>query len=490
MFDAGKHRNGDDHQHSLDRLLGRLEAVAPNGTGWMARCPAHDDRNPSLSVTLGQNGGGLLHCFAGCTTDSVLAKLNLSMSDLMPAGDGVEVEGRSDRRRKIYPTPAAAAQAVARAAKQVVVADWQYKDALGEHAFSVYRLEPHGGGDKTFRPVSPCKGGWRLGDPPGQLPLYQLPTLLDADGRVFVVEGEKCADAVRELGLIATTSAHGSKCAKKADWSPLAGLDVIALPDHDEPGRAYASNVADQLLASDPATRVCIGELDGLSEGEDVVEWIAARRNAGASDSKIASELEGIAEQATPIRLTDTISHNPPDGETGRPNLVIGTDEIPVVDAALDALSRNARGLIYQRSGGLVQIARIPRDSRSGGIRRSVGTPLIRSLEHARLQELISLAAIWEWRNAKGDLIKCRPPEWIGRRILARPEWPFEQLDAITEVPILRPDGSVLAQAGYDSHLRTFFDPCGVGCSWSSAAGARRDRSRCRLRRGPTRSRA
>ncbi len=52
----------------------------------VARCPGHDDRNPSLSVGIGADGRALIHCFAGCETEAVLAALELRWADLFPAG--------------------------------------------------------------------------------------------------------------------------------------------------------------------------------------------------------------------------------------------------------------------------------------------------------------------------------------------------------------------------------------------------------------------
>jgi hypothetical protein len=65
-----------------DRLLSRLDGVRRVGhNGWIARCPAHDDRNPSLSIT--ENEDKLLvHCKAECPTEEVLAAVGLMMSDL------------------------------------------------------------------------------------------------------------------------------------------------------------------------------------------------------------------------------------------------------------------------------------------------------------------------------------------------------------------------------------------------------------------------
>lgn len=66
----------------IDDILERLDKVKKAGKGYQARCPAHDDNGPSLSVREGDDGRVLLHCFAGCTTPDVVAAIGLSMSDL------------------------------------------------------------------------------------------------------------------------------------------------------------------------------------------------------------------------------------------------------------------------------------------------------------------------------------------------------------------------------------------------------------------------
>ena len=64
--------------------LGDLERVKRNGAGWTARCPAHEDRTPSLSIREGDDGRILIRCHAGCTADKVCAALGLRLSDLFP----------------------------------------------------------------------------------------------------------------------------------------------------------------------------------------------------------------------------------------------------------------------------------------------------------------------------------------------------------------------------------------------------------------------
>ena len=66
---------------SLERILERLRGVRHSGGGWIARCPAHADRSPSLSVRE-QNGRILLHCFAGCPVEAVCTALGIETKDL------------------------------------------------------------------------------------------------------------------------------------------------------------------------------------------------------------------------------------------------------------------------------------------------------------------------------------------------------------------------------------------------------------------------
>jgi len=68
----------------VDALLSRLEGVRGRNGAWSARCPAHADRSPSLSVKALDDGRILMHCFGGCGTDAVLGALGLAMTDLFP----------------------------------------------------------------------------------------------------------------------------------------------------------------------------------------------------------------------------------------------------------------------------------------------------------------------------------------------------------------------------------------------------------------------
>ena len=64
-----------------NEILLRLHAQR-NGTGWSAHCPAHEDRNASLSISEGRDGRTLIYCHAGCTPEQIVAAMGLKMADL------------------------------------------------------------------------------------------------------------------------------------------------------------------------------------------------------------------------------------------------------------------------------------------------------------------------------------------------------------------------------------------------------------------------
>jgi hypothetical protein len=70
---------------AADRLLGALNKVKPTGPGrWLACCPAHEDKRPSLSIRELDDGRLLLHCWASCEASAVLAAVGLEFADLFP----------------------------------------------------------------------------------------------------------------------------------------------------------------------------------------------------------------------------------------------------------------------------------------------------------------------------------------------------------------------------------------------------------------------
>jgi putative DNA primase/helicase len=119
------------------------------------------------------------------------------------------------------------------------VAKWCYKDAEGRVIGWIGRFTKSDGGKEVMpmtwgRNIETQEEKWCWLSFPKPRPLYGLPLLkAKPDARVIIVEGEKCADALRERGLLVITWPGGGKAVHHADWTPLAGRKVTIWPDRD-----------------------------------------------------------------------------------------------------------------------------------------------------------------------------------------------------------------------------------------------------------------
>lgn len=286
----------------VDLVLQRLREAGcdpkKNGNGWKAQCPAHDDRAPSLSLATGDDGRALLCCHAGCDTGAIVTSLGITVAQLMPESD--RKPAKKPERDDSFPTADAAITALCKKLGEPA-ARWTYVDAIGDTVGVIVRWN-RADGAKEIRPVSKNDAGrWIIGAMPEPRPIYKLAELGDAS-RVFVVEGEKCADSLRAMEFVATTSAGGSKAPHKTDWTPLAGKDVVILPDNDDPGRKYAKAVRAKLTALTPPATVRLVALPRLGDGGDVADFIATMRQAGRDDDAIRAAIEAITESAQPAK--------------------------------------------------------------------------------------------------------------------------------------------------------------------------------------------
>ncbi|MEN6405432.1 MAG: hypothetical protein ABFC77_03070 [Thermoguttaceae bacterium] len=169
-----------------ERILSKLPDAKKTAKGWSARCPAHEDRRASLSISEGDNGGAVLYCHAGCEPAAVVAALGLTLADLMPASK--VTAGKTSGKPRI-------------------VASYDYRDEAGELLFQVVRYEP-----KDFRQRQPKLGGrWNWSVKGVRTIPYRLPELLaDPTRPVFVAEGEKDVDNLARIRVLATSNAGGA----------------------------------------------------------------------------------------------------------------------------------------------------------------------------------------------------------------------------------------------------------------------------------------
>lgn len=232
-------------------ILHLLSNVKKSGDGWTARCPTHDDKHNSLSITEGRDGNLLLYCHAnaGCTYAGILQAIGSSsgnghVSTYRPDGDATAI--------------------------------YSYGDERGAMLYQVLRFDA----PKDFRPRVPGgKGGYLRGLPQSvRRVLYRLQEVLSAQSEgkaVYIVEGEKDADGLRAaFGLVATCNVGGAGKWRDEYGESLRDADCTILPDNDAPGRKHAQEVAGSLYGR--ARSVRIVELPNLPDKGDVSDWLLA----------------------------------------------------------------------------------------------------------------------------------------------------------------------------------------------------------------------
>ena len=264
----------------------------PDGDGnYKCRCPAHDDKQASLSIREGDKGI-VLRCFAGCSLDSICGRLGIKPADLFWEKEGTRKPAKFDRSAKKAPARQYGSydEAYGHLGKMVCV--YPYTTAEGRLVFEVARIRTADGG-KTFRqhrPADPDKGKFPIVcSVPGELSgglIYRLPEVLSAiqAGRpVYVVEGEKDVETLLKLGLTATTCPGGAKNWRKAHSQNLKGADVIVVPDNDPSGAEHEKLVVGNTQPVAKSVRV-VHLVDGYPElpikGDitDLVELVGADR--------------------------------------------------------------------------------------------------------------------------------------------------------------------------------------------------------------------
>lgn len=285
---------------ALDRLHDALRAHGckiTNG-GTAATCPAHEDHAPSLSLGTRKDGtGALVNCHAGCTVDDVLAVLGLAPADLFD-------EPR--RPREDVPAPSRPRQ----------VATYPYTDEDGTLLYEKVRMEP-----KTFRQRRPEGDGWSwsLGDT--RRVLYALPDVLAAVGApepVYVVEGEKDADALAAAGVCATTWTEGAwKPGTSSKWRPeytatLSGAHVVVVADRDEPGRHTAATIAAEV-APVAASVVVVEAAQGKDAADHLtagltVDQLRPLEDEPAPDDEVLPDDDAPGASWEPVDLADTVA--------------------------------------------------------------------------------------------------------------------------------------------------------------------------------------
>lgn len=202
----------------FDDIVGKLDGAHHRGEHHVdARCPAHEDHNPSLSVTYTE-GRVLLKCMAGCDTQDVLARLHLGWEDLFDNDPDQEVKLHEYR----YQRPDGRLH--------MTVERWRTPRRRKE-------FRQRGGNGADMKGTRPC--------------LYNLPEVIPhakSGGEVWIVEGEKDVHALKTNGIVATTAPMGAGQWQPYYWKWLVGAQrIVVVADDDAAGRKGAARVCADL---------------------------------------------------------------------------------------------------------------------------------------------------------------------------------------------------------------------------------------------------
>lgn len=252
-----------DSTETIAKALGNAKQVNGN---WLASCPVaghgrgNGDKNPSLSIKE-DNGKYLFHCHGGCDQHSVFDAVR--ERNLLPS-----------IQRQEYSLQLIKGELMT---MPQLENEWEYKDEQGETLFVKRRFKTNTEKGKTYSLHKVDAAGRRQGTMTGaRIVPYRLPELLNAkeSGRaIYLVEGEKAADALVSIGAIATTSHAGASHWPADITQYFTGAVVIVVPDCDAPGWKYARRVVEALLPVAKAIRVLDFNLPEL--GDDAYEWVA-----------------------------------------------------------------------------------------------------------------------------------------------------------------------------------------------------------------------
>jgi archaellum biogenesis ATPase FlaH len=249
------------YKHQLDKFRSY-----DDGARAMALCPFHGDTKPSLSIDLKK---GIWHCF-GCEASGNIVSFYMKQYEVDYETALKELESIGETQPSASPR---------------IVATYDYVNEDGKPLFQVVRFKP-----KEFRMRRPDrKGGWSWDLRDVRLVPYNLPQILEAkkalriifqgkilkilpSKQIFIAEGEKDADALRNKGLVATCNPMGAGKWREEFNEHFNGAKVVIIPDNDDAGRKHAETVAQNLKVITKSVKVV--SLPNLPERGDITDWL------------------------------------------------------------------------------------------------------------------------------------------------------------------------------------------------------------------------
>ena len=282
---------------TIAKSLGNAKMV--NGQ-WLASCPVaghgsgNGDKNPSLSITESE-GKVLFHCHAGC--------------------DQREVFDAVRERNLLQSTPKREEISFTQHQAPILEKEWVYRAEDGTELFTKRRYKTSDAKGKTYSIHRVDAQGKRIaGLKDTRIVPLNLPEVLQAKqaGKaIYLVEGEKAADALASIGAVATTSHTGAGSWPTEITQYFTGANVVVIPDNDAVGVQYAKKAISHLVPVAKSVRYL--DLNLMMEGDDAYEWVHDMQGTRKELAELAKQAPVITDQpkAAEPEIEPTEAYNP-----------------------------------------------------------------------------------------------------------------------------------------------------------------------------------
>ena len=255
----------------INDFLAKLSNVTGSNGQFSARCPAHDDKRNSLSVSQGEDGRILVHCHAHCSVENIVSSLGLTFRDLFSELDPSYCAygaGNSEVNEFLYGRNLKKVKSVSADGSKTYY--WQYWNGAK----------------------------WENGRNSIIPPLYKGNAGELTDNIIYIVEGEKDVLTLEGIGIAAISLPDGAKSKWHESYADeLRGKSIYIIPDNDEPGRRYAANIALHLKGVAANVKV----LDLRAEWEDIPEHYDVTDVIKSRGQEFFGEMLKVLCEASPV---------------------------------------------------------------------------------------------------------------------------------------------------------------------------------------------
>jgi 5S rRNA maturation endonuclease (ribonuclease M5) len=281
----------DSTRTNKNALLNEIAMHGGQIKGSAILCPFHEDNSPSAGVYQDEQGIWRFKChaascgFCGDIYD-VRAKA---------LGKPVEEILKAEHQPAAKPKKSYTWDEILRMLPGKFEAGYEYRNPQnGNLDLYVIRHKDENGKKGFWQITTAPDNKYYLQAPSKPWPIYNRAEIVKAQS-VVVVEGEKCADALKSFGIIATTNPCGAGKAEHCDWSILKGKDITLWPDNDEGGRKHMQEVAEILEKLNcNISEIEPADLD-LQEKEDSADFVEQTITAYSEQERYSVICEALS---------------------------------------------------------------------------------------------------------------------------------------------------------------------------------------------------